>query len=402
MIEFPIDCFNDIVEFLEDDSNTFYSCLLVNRNWCKFFVKIYWKHIRNLDTLISCLPNDSKEILYNNGILISTSKTPLFNYASFCKYLEVYKIIDNVKDFLQNRQSSKLKNLNKDTITLSREIFKLLMCQISSVRELACAFTFINPTSINLISYPGAIDCLKNLSILYIYSSIDPEFLYQLSKICKTIHTLRIGFNGVISNGLTDLISAQQYLRHLYMDQYKSYQNFTDIITLLERIPNSLIKFSIYGGISVIAIPLSFISRFTNLQELVFTFYSNEFYKDFNRLQYSIFPQLQSLKFSMKCPRNELLIKFLENNGKNLKELYVKGNYNYYSLNLAIIELCPNLRNLSTRINYDEFKTLELILINCQYLESIEVFGENYLSINIKDISEKAKKYSPKIKLIFS
>ncbi|PKK68154.1 hypothetical protein RhiirC2_782647 [Rhizophagus irregularis] len=83
MIEFPIDCFNDIVEFLEDDLNTFYS---------------------------SCLPNNSKEILYNNGISISISKTtPLFNYASFCKYLEVYKIIDNVKDFLQNRQSSKLK-----------------------------------------------------------------------------------------------------------------------------------------------------------------------------------------------------------------------------------------------------------------------------------------------------
>ncbi|PKY49872.1 hypothetical protein RhiirA4_545559 [Rhizophagus irregularis] len=180
-------------------------------------------------------------------------------------------------------------------------------------------------------------------------------------------------------NGLTDLISAQQYLRHLYMDQYKSYQNFTDIITLLERIPNSLIKFSIYGGIRqepVIAIPLSFIARFTNLQ---FTFYSNEFYKDFNRLQYSIFPQVQSLRF----------------------KLYVEGNNNY-SLNLAIIELCPNLRNLSTRIDYYEFKTLELILINCQYLESIEVFGENYLCIDVKDISEKVKKYSPKIKLIFS
>ncbi|CAB4381608.1 unnamed protein product [Rhizophagus irregularis] len=206
-------------------------------------------------------------------------------------------------------------------------------------------------------------------------------------------------------NGLTDLISAQQYLRYLYMDQYKSYQNFTDIITtLLERIPNSLIKFSIYGGIRqkpVIAIPLSFIARFTNLQELVFTFYSNEFYKDFNRLQYSIFPQVQSLRFNMKCPRNELLIKFLENNGKNLKELYVEGNNNY-SLNLAIIELGPNLRNLSTRIDYNEFKTLELILINCQYLESIEVFGENYSFIDVKDISEKVKKYSPKIKLIFS
>ena len=96
MIEFPIDCFNDIVGFLDDDSNTFHIY------WCKFFVKIYWKHIRNLDTLIACLPNDSKEILYNNGISISTSKTPMFNYASFCKYLEVHNVIKDIK-LLENK-----------------------------------------------------------------------------------------------------------------------------------------------------------------------------------------------------------------------------------------------------------------------------------------------------------
>ena len=38
-------------------------------------------------TLITCLPNESKEILLRNKIITSTStlkKPPIFNYASFC------------------------------------------------------------------------------------------------------------------------------------------------------------------------------------------------------------------------------------------------------------------------------------------------------------------------------
>ncbi|GET50535.1 hypothetical protein GLOIN_2v1573991 [Rhizophagus irregularis DAOM 181602=DAOM 197198] len=128
MIEFSIDCFNDIVEFLEDDSNTFYS---------------------------SCLPNNSKEILYNNGISISISKTtPLFNYASFCKYLVVYKIIDNVKDFLQNR-----------VITGN---FQITYVSNFFLRELTFAFTFIKLTSINIISWSNRL-FKEYLNIIYLF-----------------------------------------------------------------------------------------------------------------------------------------------------------------------------------------------------------------------------------------
>ena len=58
-------------------------------------------------------------------------------------------------------------------------------------------------------------------------------------------------------------------------------------------------------------------------------------FEDFKELQYVTFSQLQVLKFQYENPRNELLVKFLENNGKNLKEFYV-GNSMDNSLNLAI------------------------------------------------------------------
>src|ERR1043166_6722154 len=111
----PVDCLNEVFEKLEDDKITLHSCLLVNRLWCRISVRILWRNIWSfkysynrlkgasaiLRTLISCLPNESKELLRMNEIFISTpaSKLPLFNYASFCRVLvinEIGQIIDEV------------------------------------------------------------------------------------------------------------------------------------------------------------------------------------------------------------------------------------------------------------------------------------------------------------------
>src|ERR1700744_3512918 len=91
----PDVCLNEIFENLEDDKPTLHSCLLVNRLWCEISVRILWKdfwiflnsasysHERQisaaiLSTLIACLPNESKEILRENKIIISalTLKSP--------------------------------------------------------------------------------------------------------------------------------------------------------------------------------------------------------------------------------------------------------------------------------------------------------------------------------------
>ena len=107
----PDDCLNEVFEILEDDKLTLHSCLLVSRLWCKISVRILWRNIWYFrintyydqskvdsaiyNTLISCLPIESKELLNKNEIFISTptSKPPLFNYVAFCKVLSVYELI---------------------------------------------------------------------------------------------------------------------------------------------------------------------------------------------------------------------------------------------------------------------------------------------------------------------
>src|SRR5581483_11617702 len=84
--------------------------------------------VRNYDTLMACLPNESKEILYGNGIITpsTTSNPPLFNYITFIKDLKLDTLFEKV---FKNYQS-------KDDNLLAQEIYKMFMNQISSLREL--------------------------------------------------------------------------------------------------------------------------------------------------------------------------------------------------------------------------------------------------------------------------
>ena len=86
------------------------------------------------------------------------------------------------------------------------------------------------------------------------------------------------------------------------------------------------------------------------------------------------------MEFKYDFPRNELLIKFLENNGRNLKEIYLHVGSDD-PLNLDIARFCPNLKLLSTVFRDDEMETLRVILNRCQQLEVIGVWcGEGYLN----------------------
>ena len=84
---------------------------------------------------------------------------------------------------------------------LSQEILKMFMKQISSLRSLENLGHLEN---ITFPYFPGAINCLTNLTELTCNSNIQSDFFYQLFQICHNIQTLTIEFGNVISNGLAD------------------------------------------------------------------------------------------------------------------------------------------------------------------------------------------------------
>ncbi len=329
--QLPVDCLNEIFKYLKNKVDL-HSCLLVNHLWCEASVRILWTSIQNYNTLVACLPNESKKILFKNQIIISTSisKPPSFNYVAFIKSFSLNKIVENILP----------QSFNIKKVIVVQEIFKMFMNQISlKTLDLYSNSNYIQ--NIPFLTYPGATECLRNLSELNCSSNICSEFFYQLSQICHHIQTLKIRFEGVISNELAELVSVQQNLKYLNILNNYHHENFKEIIPLLTKLPNDLIKLDI--NIRNYNIPLSFIVKFKNLQEIVLSFWHHvECFKD---LQHDVFSQLQILKFPNTCPNYEHLARFLENNGKNLRELHIPYRYgNKNSLNLAIAKFCPNLK----------------------------------------------------------
>src|ERR1044072_2162511 len=98
MEKLNVDCLYLIFNELTDNKSL-YSCLLVNKEWCNIVVPILWKkclknylygdEIRLFNTILSCLPLSSKQLLSDNDIKLPSTillKTPLFNYISFCEF----------------------------------------------------------------------------------------------------------------------------------------------------------------------------------------------------------------------------------------------------------------------------------------------------------------------------
>src|SRR5438045_3027240 len=145
MSQLPADCLNDIFEYLENDKVSLHSCLLVNRLWCEVSVRILWRNNykyneRTYNILISCLPNESKEIISENGIIISTKtlKPPIFIYAGFCKVLSIDRVYYQVEKLFKDQQSISSPNLNiNNKIIVAQEILKLFVKQIPSLKKLS-------------------------------------------------------------------------------------------------------------------------------------------------------------------------------------------------------------------------------------------------------------------------
>src|SRR5207244_2738785 len=77
-----------------------------------------------------------------------------------------------------------------NTNIVVQEIYKMLMNQISSLKKL----DFFQFQNVTFTLYPGAKDCLINLSELCCYSRNSSEFFYNLSQICHNIQSLTIEF----------------------------------------------------------------------------------------------------------------------------------------------------------------------------------------------------------------
>ncbi|CAB4391530.1 unnamed protein product [Rhizophagus irregularis] len=398
----------EVLESLENDKDTLYSCLFVNYFFCEVTVKVLWRNIWNfklrsdassqiLSTLIACLPNESKCLLYKRGIIIPTptSKPPLFDYVSFCKSLSIGDIGRMIIFYFKNQQQTKIMNNNDENKELViKEILKMYMNKINNLKRLDYSFedTYENktetPKNITLINLSGARDCLKNLTKLSCTSSVESKFFHQLSKICHNIQSLHIFYQEDVigsENELMELIYSQNCLKELKIITIYDNTYWKGIIPSLKKHYNTITKFYLRGIYN--ESPLSFITELINLQKL---FLSVDYSKDYKELKYAIFPKLRSLRIHYGDSFESLII-FLENNGKNLEclECYSCDTL----LIITIAKFCLKIKYLYVKIY--EVEELKEILNNCKQLEKLKVMCYRcHLKVNV--VLEIISNFSPK------
>jgi hypothetical protein len=144
--------------------------------------------------------------------------------------------------------------------------------------------------------------------------TIYTEFFHQLSQIC---------LKAVISNGLLNLISVQKNLKYLYMSQYNSF----GIEDLLKKIPNTLISFALMSLWVSLIIYFLLMMDLVNLEEIIGNW------------------DLCREHFESYFVVVKQIMKFLKNNGRNLKQIHFNIDHDE-----TICECCKNIRILHIKL----------------------------------------------------
>ncbi|RIA92908.1 hypothetical protein C1645_820104 [Glomus cerebriforme] len=389
------DCLSLIFEELHDDRSSLYSCLLVNKIWCKFVVPILWRDPWNflnilkdstkdklfLNTLLLHLPEESKNYLKNqdnNSINIPQQRHPLFNYVSFIKYIrQKYKSLD-IEIIYNPSYNYELKSL------LEQEIYKLLISK--------CTLKFLDITKVKcpLYKYPGATDNLSCICELHCRSYDDQELLYGLAQICRFIERLCILYEN--SNpGLANLIEVQKNLKYIKI-LVNSFTNFNNVKlkSKCRIIDQAIIKQShnlIYLDMPIENINITFYNelfpKLVNLQKLILDgnmLYDTESEK---KLIFSTYPKLQVLLLDSVLFFTAKGV--IQNSEGNLQIIWTNNicfstadqSRNFIQI---ICQNCPRLKYVKLLLKGQYFDEIEQLLMNCQHLEGLYIDADTQIN----------------------
>jgi hypothetical protein len=376
-----------ILKELQDRNNTLYSCLLVNKAWCKTTVPILWKNPTKvlgrsyyrkdkarkilLNVILSHLSEESRDDLKNQGInlFMETHERPLFNYIRYWRYLDLY-FLECLLNVLENFEKFKISLIKNEILYLFNINTKFGSL---SVHELSSLIT-------------GSEDCFSELEYFYCNNKTSRKILKGLALTNKQIRKFELiikcddceGENSNNSIEIVKLIEAQENLKEISFISKNFSVNAKSYCKALEE---PLIKHA--DTIQYLRIdwgPITkFLSYLVNLISLDLTYMSyGHMYCD--NLKNVSLPLLKFLK-AKHFPSN-ILSSLIENTKGHLVEVSILYHYIFDDGRLikGIYQNCSNLSHLKLSLLNENISEFENLLINCQCLNKLEVIGTNFFN----------------------
>ncbi|CAI2176185.1 18519_t:CDS:1 [Funneliformis geosporum] len=218
MVQLPADCIQEILKFLD---NNLFSCLLINRRWCRNTVPLIWnnpfrfeglsdkKNLRFLDNYLKSLNQEENDWLEQKGIVLGHEQPILFDYASFLEVIKFDKLDLTIKNWVDyfyfDFKVPKMIFLEKGEyyINILAVLFKLFMRQSKSIRSLFISEIMSLPT-VTRIKFP---DCstfslavpgikeVKDVNFNFSYKVNPYKKIFEvISTTCTQIQNLSLSF----------------------------------------------------------------------------------------------------------------------------------------------------------------------------------------------------------------
>ncbi|CAB4437751.1 unnamed protein product [Rhizophagus irregularis] len=406
--------------FNELELDELFSCILVNREWCKIVVPILWsdpwknidiyvvfntkyighgnikKYILLISTYISCLSDDDRNNLKLFGIPISNLK-PFFDYPIFLRYLNYHHFIFLINKFV----FEKIGNNNDENLT------KLIIKKIWNLFKEKCKklnhFGLLNPYGEN-INYRfdkifndddddsfiinnnnGSLvenkNIFKNITSFQCDGNLQPLILFKLGNICKLIQDIKIDNISQDNEGIAYLIKSQKSIQKLFLGFYYDTpkSGFIKIEKVLKGI-DSLNQLILSGRFPL---SLNLFSKCSKLQELELLLNeSNNGMEEFVRNK---FPELRYLKICFRKLSAGQLSLLINNTQGKIEKIFIIGckiidpeNSNIFKN--SIINKCSNLHELALYVEPigDFLPPLSDLFQQCIHLEFIIMNGSKF------------------------
>ncbi|PKK67820.1 hypothetical protein RhiirC2_783025 [Rhizophagus irregularis] len=199
----------EIIKYFQNDYSTLYSCVLVNRLWCRLAIPLLWENpfsipTKNHNFIIIYLYNlnDRCKMILNeyqiiDNLLLSNS---LFNYPSFLKYVNIDKVISSVAEWMLEVSN-----------TINRYFLR------DNFGELVCILLFEmfieNEVSLHTLEVDTSFSCIKYYDMILEMIIRNPNFIHNVRNLKLSI--LSSINDTLIKNRISQLINLQQNLKKI-------------------------------------------------------------------------------------------------------------------------------------------------------------------------------------------
>ncbi|RGB39567.1 hypothetical protein C1646_754292 [Rhizophagus diaphanus] len=421
------DCLKIIITELQYDLSSLYSCILVNRHWCRIAIPILWKNPSTLkgfspsklyNMIIFLLPKSSKKFLSDNIPELSFTEIsdykPLFNYISFFTQISPDLISGVSKALVYDGNEGYKYNVGEryKKYILDQEIYKLFINNCKGLK------LFYWNTSHPLFKYKEATTCFSQLCTLKInLIFVTTANVFDIIQICQNIKHLEVTNCNKYIEGLVDFINIQRNLQSLCIDflfkEKLNFYRFRSLSKIIMKKASTLKKFTVRSFIRLISPEI--LTSLINLQHLEIIsdkdfalILEGSTMEDWDKyLSIASFPNLQYLEIYFNTDlyfTNDY--KLIEKSNGNILEINIlkeKVHDPIYTkkLIIEISKCCPKIKRLTINIEPENFEDLKEIFLNCTQLEMLSLSldseehnGDKLLEIILDYSPETLREYS--------